>query len=108
MIAKVVEKFILELEVQLSDRNVIIDVSPKVTQWLVEKGYDPLMGARPLARVIQEHIKKPLADQLLFGDLTKGGIAKINLDKDDKITIAVTAGENVALEKPKAREKVKN
>ena len=71
---RVVEKFVLELELQLSDRNVIIEVDRKAMDWLVEQGYDPLMGARPMARIIQENIKKPLADELLFGKLQTGGV----------------------------------
>ncbi len=89
IISRVVEKFILELESQLADRNVILDVSDKTLRWLVKEGYDPKMGARPMARLIQEHLKKPLADQLLFGDLTSGGVASIDLDKDNKIMIKV-------------------
>lgn len=108
VVAKVVEKFILELEVQLSDRNVIIDVSPKVMKWLEDKGYDPLMGARPLARLIQEHIKKPLADQLLFGDLIKGGVAKVDLNKKGEIAVVIETGNDLAIEKTPPRETVKN
>ena len=67
MIAKVVEKFVLQLEAQLGDRNVTIELSDEASRWLIANGYDELMGARPMARVIQEHIKKPLADEVLFG-----------------------------------------
>ena len=73
VILQVVEKFVLQLEAQLMDRNVHIELSPEAADWLAEKGYDDRMGARPLGRVIQEHIKKPLAEELLFGKLTKGG-----------------------------------
>jgi ATP-dependent Clp protease ATP-binding subunit ClpA len=76
-IARVVDKFVLQLEEQLADRNVIIELNASARTWLAEKGYDPLFGARPLARVIQEHIKKPLADELLFGRLAKGGIVRV-------------------------------
>src|SRR5271167_1139006 len=76
-IGRVVDKFVLQLEEQLADRNVIIELDPSARAWLAEKGYDPLFGARPLARVIQEHIKKPLADELLFGRLAKGGIVRV-------------------------------
>ena len=67
----------LQLEEQLADRNVMIELDASARAWLVEKGYDPLFGARPLARIIQEHIKKPLADELLFGRLAKGGIVRV-------------------------------
>jgi len=84
----VVDKFVLQLEAQLIDRNVHIELTPAAANWLAEKGYDDKMGARPLGRVIQEHIKKPLAEELLFGKLTKGGVAKVSI-KDDKIVIKV-------------------
>jgi ATP-dependent Clp protease ATP-binding subunit ClpA len=77
IIAKVVEKFIFQLEAQLADRGVLIELSEEATKWLAEKGYDDKFGARPLARVIQEHIKKPLADELLFGKLEQGGTVKV-------------------------------
>ncbi len=67
IVARVVEKFVMQLEAQLADRNVTIELSSAAKEWLAERGYDPLYGARPLARVIQEHIKKPLAEELLFG-----------------------------------------
>ena len=73
VILQVVEKFVLQLEAQLMDRNVQIELSPEAAEWLADKGYDDKMGARPLGRVIQEHIKKPLAEELLFGKLAKGG-----------------------------------
>src|SRR5260370_32710658 len=73
IIAKVVEKFVLQLEAQLADRDVTIELSEEAAKWLIERGYDEQMGARPMARVIQEHIKKPLADEVLFGKLKNGG-----------------------------------
>ncbi|MBO9397793.1 ATP-dependent Clp protease ATP-binding subunit ClpA [Shimia sp. R9_1] len=78
-ILQVVEKFVLQLEAQLMDRNVTIELTPKAAQWLADKGYDDKMGARPLGRVIQEHIKKPLAEELLFGKLAKGGVVKVKV-----------------------------
>jgi ATP-dependent Clp protease ATP-binding subunit ClpA len=87
-IMQVVEKFVLQLEAQLMDRNVHIELSPEAAAWLGDKGYDDRMGARPLARVIQEHLKKPLAEELLFGKLTKGGVVRVGL-KDDKLDIQV-------------------
>ncbi|MBI1301284.1 MAG: ATP-dependent Clp protease ATP-binding subunit ClpA, partial [Alphaproteobacteria bacterium] len=79
-VEKVVDKFIIQLEAQLSDKNVVIDLSPKAKKYLAEKGYDPAMGARPLNRIILEKIKRPLAEEILFGKLEKGGIAKIDYD----------------------------
>ncbi|WP_119677721.1 ATP-dependent Clp protease ATP-binding subunit ClpA [Indioceanicola profundi] len=76
-VARVVDKFVMELEAQLSDRGVTIELSDEAREWLAKKGYDPIMGARPLARTIQEHVKKPLAEELLFGRLTKGGAVTV-------------------------------
>ncbi len=78
-IDRVVEKFVLELEAQLTDRDVTFDLTPEATRWLGEKGYDDAFGARPLARVIQENIKKPLADEILFGQLKNGGTVRVLL-----------------------------
>ncbi len=83
VIAKVVEKFVLQLEAQLGDRNVTIELSEEAARWLIANGYDELMGARPMARVIQEHIKKPLADEVLFGHLKSGGHVRVIVDKDE-------------------------
>ncbi|MFN0217769.1 MAG: ATP-dependent Clp protease ATP-binding subunit ClpA [Hyphomicrobium sp.] len=77
IIQKVVEKFIFQLEAQLADRGVSIELSEDASLWLAEKGYDEKFGARPLGRVIQEHIKKPLAEELLFGKLEHGGVVKV-------------------------------
>ena len=79
---RVVEKFILQLEFQLEDRKVTIEIGKAARKWLAEKGYDPTFGARPLARVIQEHIKKPLAEELLFGKLAKGGLVRVDIAED--------------------------
>ncbi|HET7083326.1 MAG TPA: ATP-dependent Clp protease ATP-binding subunit ClpA [Rhizomicrobium sp.] len=85
-IDKVVEKFVLELEAQLADRDVTFDLTPEATRWLGEKGYDDAFGARPLARVIQDNIKKPLADEILFGKLKGGGTVRVLLDREkDKL-----------------------
>ena len=83
-IARVVDKFIIELEGQLADRGVMIELTDAARVWLGQKGYDSRMGARPLARTIQEHVKKPLAEELLFGKLSKGGLVRLDV-KDDKI-----------------------
>ncbi|KMK66570.1 ATP-dependent Clp protease ATP-binding subunit ClpA [Puniceibacterium sp. IMCC21224] len=86
VIMQVVEKFVLQLEAQLMDRNVTIELSTAAAEWLADKGYDSKMGARPLGRVIQEHIKKPLAEELLFGQLMKGGLVKVGV-RDGKIVL---------------------
>lgn len=86
VIAQVVEKFVLQLEAQLMDRNVSIEITKAAADWLGDKGYDDKMGARPLGRVIQEHIKKPLAEELLFGKLAKGGLVKIGV-KDGELDL---------------------
>ena len=99
IVANVVEKFVMQLEAQLADRNVTIELSSAAKEWLAEKGYDRLYGARPLARVIQEHVKKPLAEELLFGKLVKGGAVKVGL-KDGALTFDVTEAPPPALPKP--------
>jgi ATP-dependent Clp protease ATP-binding subunit ClpA len=83
VISKVVEKFVMQLEAQLADRNVTIALSDEASRWLIANGYDELMGARPMARVIQENIKKPLADEVLFGRLKDGGHVKVVVQKDE-------------------------
>jgi ATP-dependent Clp protease ATP-binding subunit ClpA len=83
VIHQVVQKFVLQLEAQLADRGVTFDLKPDAVAWLAEKGYDERMGARPLARVIQEHIKKPLADEVLFGKLKKGGTVRVSVEETD-------------------------
>jgi ATP-dependent Clp protease ATP-binding subunit ClpA len=88
----VVDKFVMQLEAQLADRNVTIELSQAARDWLATKGYDKQMGARPLSRVIQQEIKKPLADQLLFGDLITGGHVKVDV-KDGKAVFEVTAAK---------------
>ena len=79
IVGRVVEKFVMQLEAQLADRNVTIELSSAAKEWLAERGYDRNYGARPLARVIQEHIKKPLAEELLFGRLVTGGAVKVGM-----------------------------
>ena len=95
IVRKVVDKFVLQLEAQLADRGVTITLSDAARDWLAERGYEPLYGARPLGRVVQEHVKKPLAEELLFGRLTDGGIAKVDVkdaDEDGEIRgLKVTA-----------------
>ena len=100
IILQVVEKFVLQLEAQLIDRNVHIELTTEAAAWLGEKGYDDKMGARPLARVIQEHIKKPLAEELLFGRLIKGGVVKVGV-KDDAIVLDIEEPQKAQLTKQK-------
>ncbi|AVO36879.1 ATP-dependent Clp protease ATP-binding subunit ClpA [Pukyongiella litopenaei] len=88
VILQVVEKFVLQLEVQLLDRGVSIDLTRPAAEWIADKGYDDKMGARPLGRVIQEHIKKPLAEELLFGKLAKGGVVHVGV-KDGKLDLKI-------------------
>jgi ATP-dependent Clp protease ATP-binding subunit ClpA len=79
----VVEKFVLQLEAQLADRDVTIELTDEAAKWLIANGYDELMGARPMSRVIQEYIKKPLADEVLFGRLKSGGHVRVVLNTDE-------------------------
>jgi ATP-dependent Clp protease ATP-binding subunit ClpA len=101
VILQVVEKFVLQLEAQLMDRGVTIELTKPAAEWLAEKGYDDKMGARPLGRVIQESIKKPLAEELLFGKLAKGGVVRVGV-KDGKIDLRIeeTSAPRLASKKP--------
>jgi ATP-dependent Clp protease ATP-binding subunit ClpA len=92
VVAQVVDKFVMQLETQLGDRDVVIDLTEAARAWLAKKGYDPSFGARPLARVIQEYIKKPLAEELLFGKLAKGGIVKVDVGADGKLSFDIIEG----------------
>ncbi|WP_375280124.1 ATP-dependent Clp protease ATP-binding subunit ClpA [Pseudooctadecabacter sp.] len=101
VILQVVEKFVLQLEAQLMDRNVSIELTKPAAEWLAERGYDEKMGARPLGRVIQEHIKKPLAEELLFGKLAKGGHIKVGVKKGDlDLQIEPPAKAQISNDKP--------
>jgi len=95
-ILQVVDKFILQLEAQLMDRNVTIELTKSAGEWIANKGYDNKMGARPLSRVIQEHIKKPLAEDLLFGKLAKGGIVKVTT-KNGKLELEIKSHEKIKI-----------
>ena len=106
-IGRVVDKFVLQLEEQLADRNVTIELDASARDWLAVKGYDPLFGARPLARIIQEHIKKPLAEELLFGKLAKGGTVRVYAEKDaDKLSFAFEPKPPAPSPEPKEAELV--
>ena len=101
VILQVVEKFVLQLEAQLMDRHVSIELSRAAAEWLADKGYDEKMGARPLGRVIQEHIKKPLAEELLFGKLAKGGLVKVGVSKGAlKLTLEGPQNPRLSGDKP--------
>ena len=100
VVHRVVDKFIMELEGQLADRNVTIELDAEALDWVADKGYDPKFGARPLSRVIQENIKKPLAEELLFGDLSKGGNVRVML-QDGKLAFELNPSKPVGDAKPK-------
>ncbi len=122
VVARVVDKFILQLEIQLADRGVHIDLDDEARQWLVTKGYDKLYGARPMGRLVQEKIKQPLAEELLFGKLVNGGEVKVRL-KDNQPVFEITpappkpargkakagsvAKDSKSPDKPKAKPKAK-
>jgi ATP-dependent Clp protease ATP-binding subunit ClpA len=101
VILQVVEKFVLQLEAQLMDRNVQIELSAEAAEWLADKGYDEKMGARPLGRVIQENIKKPLAEELLFGKLMKGGVVHVRVHEGElALDIVPSGAPRLAAKKP--------
>ena len=99
VVHQVVQKFVMQLEAQLSERGVTFDLSPEAVAWLADKGYDERMGARPLGRVIQEHIKKPLADEVLFGKLKKGGTVRVSVETKEDGSTGLKL-ESVADEQP--------
>ena len=101
VVARVVEKFILQLELQLSDRGVHITLDDEAKAWLTTKGYDKLYGARPMGRLIQEKVKQPLAEELLFGKLVHGGEVTVKL-KDGELAFEIIAA---APKKPKKKGK---
>jgi ATP-dependent Clp protease ATP-binding subunit ClpA len=103
VITKVIEKFVFQLEAQLADHSVTIELSPEALEWLIERGYDEQFGARPLGRVIQEHIKKPLAEELLFGKLEGGGTVRVVVKTKEKKKVLDLQILEVP-EKPKSRD----
>ena len=105
VINKVVQKFVLQLEAQLAERNVTFDLKPKAIKWLAAKGYDERMGARPLGRVIQEQIKKPLANEVLFGKLKDGGTVVVDVKKiDGKEELSLESVPDKPARKPRKRK----
>ena len=126
VVHQVVQKFVLQLEAQLADRGVTFELDDKATAWLAERGYDERMGARPLGRLIQEVIKQPLADEVLFGKLQKGGVVKVSVEEkpdgetglklesipDENATrkerpLSASGGEGEGGERPKPRPRPK-
>jgi len=97
-IARVVDKLILELEAQLDKNDVTIELEPAAREWIADRGYDEKMGARPMARVIQEHIKRPLAEELLFGKLKDGGHVRVGLADSGETLILICEPLTRALE----------
>jgi ATP-dependent Clp protease ATP-binding subunit ClpA len=107
IVSLVVDKFVMQLEVQLEDRNVTIELDDASRKWLVEKGYDEHFGARPLGRLIQEKIKTPLADELLFGKLARGGVVNVSV-KDKELAFDIRPEDpKKKPTKPKAKGKNK-
>jgi ATP-dependent Clp protease ATP-binding subunit ClpA len=108
VVHKVVQKFVMQLESQLAERHITFELTEEATKWLSEKGYDDKMGARPLGRIIQEHIKKPLAEEILFGKLIKGGIVRVTVGEkaDGKTGIVLEALSESAPVKPKDEAEV--
>jgi ATP-dependent Clp protease ATP-binding subunit ClpA len=92
VILQVVDKFLIELQAQLDAKSVALEVSQEARNWLAEQGYDKSMGARPMGRLIQEKVKKELANELLFGSLTAGGAVSVDI-KDDKLTFNYASAE---------------
>lgn len=88
VVVNIVDKFLTELQAQLDDKSVMLDVDEQAREWLAEKGYDKAMGARPMHRLIQDKVKRPLADLILFGPLSKGGTVKLRV-RDDELTLDV-------------------
>jgi ATP-dependent Clp protease ATP-binding subunit ClpA len=100
VMSRVVDKFVMELEGQLEERNVTIELTDEARQWLAKKGYDRSFGARPLSRVIQEHIKRPLSEELLFGKLTDGGVVQVGVE-DGLLTFSYPETKPAPIKRPK-------
>src|SRR5690606_33591775 len=83
----VVDKLVVELEAKLSSNHVTLELDDAARKWIAERGYDPKMGARPMARIIQEHIKRPLAEELLFGALPGGGHVRVEVGQDGEMKL---------------------
>jgi ATP-dependent Clp protease ATP-binding subunit ClpA len=96
-INRVVDKLLVEVETQLESKGVALHIDDDARAWIAKRGYDPKMGARPMARVIQEHIKRPLAEELLFGRLEHGGHAFVTVGEDDQLKVETRSSEEPAL-----------
>jgi ATP-dependent Clp protease ATP-binding subunit ClpA len=96
-INRVVDKLLVEVETQLESKGVALHIDDDARAWIAKRGYDPKMGARPMARVIQEHIKRPLAEELLFGRLEHGGHAFVTVGQDDQLKVETRSSEEPAL-----------
>ena len=96
-IQRVVDKLLVEIEAQLEQKGVALHIDGDARQWIAKRGYDPKMGARPMARIIQEHIKRPLAEELLFGRLEKGGHAFVSVGPDEQLKVETRSSEEPAL-----------
>jgi ATP-dependent Clp protease ATP-binding subunit ClpA len=103
-ILRVVDKFTTELQSLLNEKKVTLNLSNSARNWLAEKGFDPMMGARPMARVFEEHLKRPLADEILFGALKDGGIARFEV-RHDKLSLSIQSTARVT---EKERKRVKS
>ena len=103
IIERVVDKFIMELDFQLNDKKVFLHLTPNARRWLAQRGYDPIFGARPMARLIQTEIKRVLADEILFGKLQNGGKVEID-ENEDKLTF--TYGETSGSETKKSVSRI--
>ncbi len=98
-IGRVVDKFIIQLEAQLAERKIMFELSKGANDWIAKKGYDPAYGARPLSRVLQEYVKKPLADEILFGKLKNGGLVKVGVNKKkDELTFKILGPAQLKIE----------
>ncbi|MBX9768785.1 MAG: hypothetical protein K2X47_16040, partial [Bdellovibrionales bacterium] len=105
-VMQVVSKFIMEVQDQLKSKNVDLQVDEEARNWLLQKGYDKLYGARPMARAIHEHLKRPLVDEVLFGKLINGGRVEIGLEKD-QLKFAFKAGKELSAPEKSSGKKEK-
>jgi len=93
VVLKIVDKFVREMEFQLSDRDIEVELTDAAREWLADEGYDEVLGARPLERTIQENLKRPMADEILFGELEHGGVVEVDVDDDGELIFEYTPGE---------------
>jgi ATP-dependent Clp protease ATP-binding subunit ClpA len=92
VVVRIVDKFVAELAAQLGEKKVTLELTPEARGWLAERGFDPKMGARPMGRLIQNELKKALAERILFGDLREGGKVRVEVDEaGERLKLVVTA-----------------